>query len=33
MSAEGMGASMVVESSTTKALFETYAERVLALPY
>ena len=30
MSAEGMGASMVVEGSTTKALFETYAERVLA---
>jgi transposase len=30
MSAEGMGASMVVEGSTTKAVFETYAERVLA---
>jgi transposase len=31
MSAEGMGPSMVVvEGSTTKAVFETYAERVLA---
>jgi transposase len=30
MSVEGMGASMVVEGSTTKAVFETYAERVLA---
>ena len=30
MSAEGMGASMVVEGSSTKAVFETYAERVLA---
>ena len=30
MSMEGMGASMVVEGSTTKAVFETYAERVLA---
>ena len=30
MSAEGMGASMVVEGATTKAVFETYVERVLA---
>jgi transposase len=30
MSLEGMGASMVVEGSTTKAVFETYVERVLA---
>jgi transposase len=30
MSAQRMGPSMVVEGSTTKAVFETYAERVLA---
>jgi transposase len=30
MSAERMGPSMVVEGSTTKAVFETYVERVLA---
>ena len=30
MSLEGMGPSLVVEGSTTKAVFETYAERVLA---
>ena len=33
MSVEGMGASMVAEGSTTKALFETYAERVSWLPH
>jgi transposase len=30
MSAERMGPSMVVEGATTKAVFETYVERVLA---
>src|SRR5215217_542970 len=30
MSAERMGPSMVVEGATTKAIFETYVERVLA---
>jgi transposase len=30
MSLEGMGPSLVVEGSTTKAVFETYIEKVLA---
>ena len=30
MSAEGMGPCLAVEGSTTKAVFETYLERVLA---
>ncbi len=30
MSSEGMGPSLAVEGSTTKAVFETYVERVLA---
>ena len=30
MSSEGMGPCLAVESSTTKAVFETYVERVLA---
>jgi transposase len=30
MSLEGMGPSLVVEGATTKAVFETYVERVLA---
>jgi len=30
MSSEGMGPSLAVEGATTKAVFETYAERVLA---
>jgi hypothetical protein len=32
MSLEGMGPSLVVEGSTTKAVFETYIEKVLAPP-
>jgi transposase len=30
MSAEGMGPSLAVEGSTTREVFETYLERVLA---
>jgi len=30
MSSEGMGPSLAVEGATTKAIFEAYAERVLA---
>jgi transposase len=30
MSLEGMGPSLVVEGSTTKAVFETYIEKILA---
>ncbi len=30
MSVEGMGPSLAVEGATTKAVFETYVERVLA---
>ena len=30
MSAEGMGPSLAVEGSTTRAVFETYVEKVLA---